>query len=220
MHFGLGFDRYTHFTSTIRRYADLLVHRRLKQLMRGERGEPDRKRLAKICAEISKAERSAEAAEREMMDFHKAVFMKKRIGKRFAGHVSGVTAFGVFIELDEVFVEGMVPLALMTDDYYSFLPEIHAVLGGRTGRQLRLGDPVSVRIEDVDLGQRRATFQLLSGGSRVEGTEESGIRRRGRLRGMRRPAKARESTSPKALTKGDKTLKRNRIGLIKRARRK
>ncbi len=220
MHFGLGFDRYTHFTSPIRRYADLLVHRRLKQLMRGERGEPDKKRLAKTCAEISKAERSAEAAEREMVDFHKAVFMKKRIGERFAGHVSGVTAFGIFIELDEVFVGGMVPLALMTDDYYSFLPEMHAVLGERTGRRLRLGDPVTVRIEDVDLGQRRVTFQLLSGGSRVVGTEESGIRRRGRQRGMRRPAKARETASAKAFTKGGKTLKRNRTGLKKRARRK
>ncbi|MBT5369808.1 MAG: VacB/RNase II family 3'-5' exoribonuclease, partial [Nitrospinaceae bacterium] len=129
IHFGLGFEPYTHFTSPIRRYADLLVHRRLKRLMRGDRRKPNHKNLASICAEISERGRQAELAEREMKSFLKALFMRDYIDQRCTGHVSGVTGFGVFVELDENFVEGMIPLESMTDDYYIHLPEEHSVLG-------------------------------------------------------------------------------------------
>ncbi len=165
-HFGLGFERYAHFTSPIRRYADLCVHRRLQALMRGDGRKPPAERIAALCHEVSEKDRTAEDASREMMDFMKALFMREKIGERFRGHVSGVANFGIFVELDEVFVEGMVPLEFMTDDYYRFVPEEHAVLGGRTGRRFRLGDAVSVRVEGVDLGARRVTFQLQAGGTR------------------------------------------------------
>ncbi|MEE9275793.1 MAG: ribonuclease R [bacterium] len=187
LHFGLGFPVYTHFTSPIRRYADLLVHRRLTRLLRGARREPYAKRRAESCAHISAAERAAEEAERDMVDFHKALFMKDRVGERFGGHVSGAASFGVFVELEDIFVEGMIPLAALTDDYYRFLPEEHAVLGERTGRRFRLGDPVTVRVVGVDLAQREIALQLLAGGSRGRAEGESGAGRSKRALGTRRP---------------------------------
>jgi ribonuclease R len=186
-HFGLGFEPYTHFTSPIRRYADLLVHRRLKRLMRGDRRKPDRKRLVEICADISERERQAQYAEREMADFHKALLMRSRIGDRLTGHVSGVTGFGVFVELEENFVEGMIPLESMTEDYYIHLPDEHAVLGERTGRRLRLGDPVTIRVAASDLARREVTFQLLAGGGHGVPSGATAVRRSARTAGRKRP---------------------------------
>ncbi|MBI4251837.1 MAG: ribonuclease R [Candidatus Tectomicrobia bacterium] len=187
LHFGLGFDRYTHFTSPIRRYADLLVHRRLARLLRGDRRKPDARAFARHCEEISGRERAAEGAEREMVDFHKALYMKGRIGERFAGHVSGVTAFGLFVELEESFVEGMCPLEWLADDYYAFLPEEFALLGRRTGKRFRLGDPVTVRVEGVDLARRQVSLRLLAGGTHEAAPGEEGARRLAGAFGMRRP---------------------------------
>ncbi|OGL62325.1 MAG: ribonuclease R [Candidatus Tectomicrobia bacterium RIFCSPLOWO2_12_FULL_69_37] len=187
LHFGLGFERYTHFTSPIRRYADLLVHRRLARLLRGDRGRPDPRALARHCEAVSERERAAEGAEREMVDFLKALYMKGKIGERFAGHVSGVTAFGIFAELEGSFVEGMCPLEWLTDDYYAFLPDEHAVLGRRTGKRFRLGDPVTVRVEGVDLARRQVSLLLLAGGTREAAPGEEGARRLARAFGMRRP---------------------------------
>jgi ribonuclease R len=187
LHFGLGFDRYTHFTSPIRRYADLLVHRRLARLLRGDRRKPDTRALARHCESVSERERAAEGAEREMVDFHKALYMKGRIGERFAGHVSGVTAFGLFVELEESFVEGMCPLEWLADDYYAFLPEEFALLGRRTGKRFRLGDPVTARVEGVDLARRQVSLRLLAGGTREAAPGEEGARRLAGAFGMRRP---------------------------------
>lgn len=208
LHFGLGFSHYTHFTSPIRRYADLLVHRRLKRLLRGDRRRPKGDALAEACAHISGTERTAEAAEREMVDFHKVLFMKDRVGERFSGHISGAAAFGIFIELEDIFVEGMVPLAALTDDYYRFIPEEFSVLGERTGRRFRLGDPVTVRVMDVDLGRREVELELLGGGGREAAPGESGARRSARTMGMRRPQRERKETLRKpAKKKGSKKKK-------------
>jgi ribonuclease R len=187
LHFGLGFEPYTHFTSPIRRYADLIVHRRLKRLMRGDRRKANQARLAEICAHISERERGAKTAEREMVNFLKALLMKERIGERCTGHVSGVTGFGVFVELDENFVEGMIPLESLTDDYYHHLPGEHSVLGERTGRRIRLGDPVTVRVVASDLARREVTFQLLAGGGRELPRGATAIRRSARTVGRKRP---------------------------------
>lgn len=187
IHFGLGFEPYTHFTSPIRRYADLLVHRRLKRLMRGDRRKPNHKNLAAICADISDRGRQSELAEREMNDFLKALLMRDYIDQRCTGHVSGVTGFGVFVELEENFVEGMIPLESMTDDYYIHLPDEHSVLGERTGRRLRLGDPVTVRVAASDLARREVTFQLLAGGGRSVPEGATSARRSARTAGRKRP---------------------------------
>jgi ribonuclease R len=187
IHFGLAFEPYTHFTSPIRRYADLLVHRRLKQLMRGDRRKPNHKNLAAICAETSDRGRQSELAEREMKSFLKALFMRDYIDQRCTGHVSGVTGFGIFVELDENFVEGMISLESITDDYYIHLPDEHSVLGERTGRRLRLGDPVTVRVAASDLARREVTFQLLTGGGHGVPGGATGARRSARTAGQKRP---------------------------------
>lgn len=210
LHFGLGFERYTHFTSPIRRYADLCVHRRLQKLMRGDKRKPQAKPLAALCGDISDRDRVAEAASREMVNFMKALFMRDKVGERFRGHVSGVTNFGIFVELEDIFVEGMVPLEFMTDDYYAFIPEEHAVLGRRTGRRFRLGDPVTVRVEGVDLSSRRVTFQLLAGGTReVVGDAAESRRRTAGLDGSRRPRKE-KSPAPRRKKRGQASPRRGR----------
>ncbi len=208
LHFGLGFERYTHFTSPIRRYADLCVHRRLARLMRGDGGKPQAKPLAALCGDISERDRTAEAASREMVDFMKALFMRDKVGERFRGHVSGVANFGIFVELEDVFVEGMVPLEFMTDDYYAFIPEEHAVLGRRTGRRFRLGDSVTVRVEGVDLASRRVTFQLMAGGTR-ELVGDAAQSRRASLTDRRRPERKKPS-SPRRKKRGKASPGRGR----------
>ena len=209
LHFGLGFERYTHFTSPIRRYADLCVHRRLGRLMRGDKRKPQAKPLAALCGDISERDRVAEAASREMADFMKALFMRDKVGERFRGHVSGVANFGIFVELGDVFVEGMVPLEFMTDDYYGFIPEEHAVYGRRTGRRFRLGDPVTVRVEGVDLASRRVTFQLMAGGTRELVGDAAESRRAAVITGTRRPRRE-KSPAPRRKKKGKATPRRGR----------
>ena len=208
LHFGLGFERYAHFTSPIRRYADLCVHRRLARLMRGDARKPQAKPLAALCRDISERDRTAEAASREMVDFMKALFMRDKVGERFRGHVSGVTNFGIFVELEDIYVEGMVPLEFMTDDYYAFIPEEHAVLGRRTGRRFRLGDPVTVRVEGVDLASRRVAFQLMAGGTR-EVVGDAAESRRASLTDRRRPERKKLS-SPRRRKKGKAAPGRSR----------
>ncbi len=209
LHFGLGFERYTHFTSPIRRYADLCVHRRLQRLMRGDKRKPQAKPLAALCHDISEKDRVAEAASREMVHFMKALFMRDKVGERFHGHVSGVANFGIFVELEDIFVEGMAPLEFMTDDYYRFIPEEHAVLGRRTGRRFRLGDPVTVRVEGVDLASRRVTFQLQAGGTREVAGDAPASRRLAGLSGMRRPER-KKSPTPRRKKGGKPAPKRGR----------
>lgn len=208
LHFGLGFERYTHITSPIRRYADLCVHRRLARLMRGDGGKPHAKPLAALCHDISERDRAAEAASREMVDFMKALFMRDKIGERFRGHVSGVANFGIFVELEDMYVEGMVPLEFMTDDYYAFIPEEHAVYGRRTGRRFRLGDPVTVRVEGVDLASRRVTFQLMAGGTR-ELVGDAAESRRASLTDRRRP-EGKKPQAPRRRKRGKAAPRRGR----------
>ena len=209
LHFGLGFEHYTHFTSPIRRYADLCVHRRLQRLMRGDKRKPQAKPLAALCHDISEKDRVAEAASREMVDFMKALFMRDKVGERFHGHVSGVANFGIFVELEDIFVEGMAPLEFMTDDYYRFIPEEHAVLGRRSGRRFRLGDPVTVRVEGVDLAARRVTFQLQAGGTREVAGDAPASRRLAGLTGTRRPERKKPPT-PRRKKGGAPAPKRGR----------
>jgi len=208
LHFGLGFERYAHFTSPIRRYADLCVHRRLARLMRGDGRKPQAKPLVALCGDISERDRTAEAASREMVDFMKALFMRDKVGERFRGHVSGVANFGIFVELEDMYVEGMVPLEFMTDDYYAFIPEEHAVYGRRTGRRFRLGDPVTVRVEGVDLASRRVTFQLMAGGTR-EVVGDAAELRRASLTDRRRPERKKLS-SPRRRKQGKASPGRGR----------
>ena len=158
-HFGLASEVYTHFTSPIRRYPDLVVHRLLRELRR--RGAP-RERVAELADElpeiarhVSAMERRAEEAERELVQWKKVRFMADKVGDEFAGHVIGVTRFGLFVELVEHFVEGLVHVSGMADDYYRFVESDHALFGEATGKAYRLGDHVAVQVVGVDQVRRR-----------------------------------------------------------------
>lgn len=151
-HFGLALERYGHFTSPIRRYADLLVHRALiRGLDAGPGGLPKDAdaAFAEIATHISETERRAAAAERETMDRYVAAFLADRVGAQFAGRVSGVTRAGLFIALEETGADGLVPLGSLADDYYQLDEKTQSLVGRRTNRRFRMGDPVRVILKEA-----------------------------------------------------------------------
>jgi ribonuclease R len=160
-HFGLAFDAYTHFTSPIRRYPDLVVHRAIRAILRREfkPGEVDPKFLA-YGEHCSMTERRADDATREAVDWLKCEYMMDKVGHDFSGIISSVTSFGLFVMLSEVFVEGLIHISMLKNDYYQFDPIKHALSGERSGKRFRLGDLVSVRVARVDLDQRKIDFIL------------------------------------------------------------
>jgi ribonuclease R len=161
-HFGLAFDAYTHFTSPIRRYPDLIVHRAIRHVLRKK--IPDQEEalsvLEKQGEHCSLTERRADEASHEVVDWLKCEFMLDRVGSEFAGVITSVTGFGFFVELKDIYVEGLVHISTLPNDYYQFDPTKQAMLGERTGRRFRLGDTVQVRVVRVDLDQRQIDFML------------------------------------------------------------
>jgi ribonuclease R len=163
-HFGLASPCYTHFTSPIRRYPDLVIHRILRKLLAGPLADDQRqllqKELPETAAHTSRRERVAMEAEREIVNLRKAEFMQSRVGEEYDGIITGVTTFGFFVELTPFFVEGMVPVAMLRDDYYQYLEKEHVLLGSRSGQRFRIGDPVRITVSRVDLERRRIEFAL------------------------------------------------------------
>jgi len=162
-HFGLAAESYTHFTSPIRRYPDLVVHRVLRESRRGmseERVAELTDDLPEIARHTSERERRAAEAERELVQWKKVRFMADKVGDEFDGYVTGVSAFGLFIELVEHFVEGMVHVSTMADDYYQFVERAHILRGEKNGRVYRLGDRVKVQVVRVDLERRQIDLGL------------------------------------------------------------
>ncbi|OGP24489.1 MAG: ribonuclease R [Deltaproteobacteria bacterium GWB2_55_19] len=163
-HFGLAFKDYTHFTSPIRRYPDLVVHRLLKLLIHGKYTAEARERmesaLPPVCGHTSARERKAMEAEREIADLKKTQFMSDKVGEAFEGLISGVTSFGVFVELKDYFVEGLVHVSTLLDDYYIFDEKRHSLIGERKKRVFRLGDAVSVKVTRADVERRRIDLVL------------------------------------------------------------
>ena len=165
-HFGLAFPFYCHFTSPIRRYPDLLVHRAFHAQLDGERAleayAGSRDRLAAAAAHSSKQERVAMDAERAIVALKKARFMRDKIGEIYAGHVTGVAKFGLFVELDQIYVEGLVRAdSIGKDDVYEYDEKRHRIFGKRSGRSFRIGDPVSVEVINVSLERRAVDFRLV-----------------------------------------------------------
>lgn len=174
-HFGLAAPIYTHFTSPIRRYPDLIVHRVLRALLQaGERfgvggaGSAPRNapkpiafgELELIALESSERERAADAAENEIDEWRKAVFMAERVGEEFDGMISNVRDFGFYVELDEFFIEGLVPVATLIDDYYNFDERSHSLIGRSGRRRFRLGDRIRVRVDRVNVDRHLVDFSL------------------------------------------------------------
>jgi ribonuclease R len=176
-HFGLAAPCYTHFTSPIRRYPDLVVHRILKGAIAGKLKERELELLAatlpETAAHTSKRERVAMEAEREIVELKKMQFMQDKVGDEYDGFITGVTAYGFFVELVELFVEGMVHVSTLTRDYYQYVEKRHALVGERSREMFRIGDRVRVRVAAVSLEKKQIEFVLanaaLPGSRPVEG---------------------------------------------------
>ena len=167
-HFGLALPRYAHFTSPIRRYADLVVHRALiRALGLGEGGLDDDglARLADTASHISRTERRSSGAEREAIDRYTASFLADRVGATFAARISGVTRFGLFVRLDHTGADGLIPIGTLPNDYYDHDERLHALVGRRTRTQFRLGEAVQVCLVEADALTASTLFTLAGTGS-------------------------------------------------------
>jgi ribonuclease R len=174
-HFGLAASYYTHFTSPIRRYPDLVVHRTLRESRKGmtdERTEQLVEDLPEMARHTSERERRANDAERELVQWKKVRFMADKVGDEFDGYITGVAAFGLYIELVEHFVEGMVHVSTMADDYYRFVERAHILHGENHGRTYRLGDRVRVQVIKVDMERRQIDLGLTDILDRVRESEQ------------------------------------------------
>ena len=163
-HFALGFDCYTHFTSPIRRYPDLVVHRLIKNILgydRSTRVDTTDEQLADLGVHCSMAERRAERAERAVSACYKAQFMSDKIGQVFRGSISGVTEFGVFVQLLDQPIDGLVHVTQLERDYYVFNPQAMELLGKHTGRTLRLGDTIEVRLTGTSPEEGKINFSCI-----------------------------------------------------------
>jgi ribonuclease R len=199
-HFGLAAEAYTHFTSPIRRYPDLVVHRALRE----SRRQPSEERKAELTEDLpeiarhtSERERRANDAERELVQWKKVRFMADKVGDEFEGYVTGVSAYGLYLELVEHFVEGMVHVSTMADDYYRFVEGSHIMRGEKHGRVYRLGDRLRVQVIRVDLERRQVDLGISEilesvrkrGDGRAVRSEKGGRDRTGRRPYRGRPGR-------------------------------
>lgn len=211
-HFGLAYDAYTHFTSPIRRYPDLLVHRAIKAVLSGEHYKPaqDAGDWSAIGVHCSMTERRADEADRDVENWLKCFYMRDRIGEEFDGSVSSVVPFGLFVALDDVFVEGLVHISDLGTDYFHFDDAHHTLVGERTGERYRLSDRIRVQLVRVNMEASKIDFRLVQGPQRA--TERVGKTARDKLAGealtpvrtekpkaaTSKPGKAKASKPPKA----------------------
>jgi len=196
-HFGLAASSYTHFTSPIRRYPDLVVHRALRALRHGSLTDEMREEwtdeLPEVARHTSEMERRADEAERELLQWKKVKFMADKVGDEFEGYITGVAAFGLFVELVEHFVEGLVHVSTMADDYYRFVEGAHLLRGENTKKVYRLGDKVTVQVVRVNLDVRQIDLGLVEILDRVRdghvGPRRSRVRPRLQGRPNQRPGR-------------------------------
>ncbi len=223
-HFGLAAESYTHFTSPIRRYPDLVVHRTLRESRQGTMSEDRREELTEDLPEVarhtSERERRADEAERELVQWKKVRFMADKVGDEFEGYITGVAAFGLFIELIEHFVEGLVHVSTMADDYYRFVEKAHILHGEKTGRVYRLGDKVKVQVVKVDMERRQVDLGLSEILDRVRASERNRGPRRSsaepRREGRSSPSGRRDAPGGRAKS-GTEANKKQRPGRKERA---
>jgi ribonuclease R len=214
-HFGLAAETYTHFTSPIRRYPDLVVHRLLRELRTTKVGDERRAELDEDLPEVgrhtSEMERRASDAEREILQWKKVRFMTDKVGDVFDGYITGVAPFGMFVELIEHYVEGLVHVSTMADDYYRFREQAHSLFGENTKKTYRLGDRVRVQIIRVDMERRQIDLGL-------EDVLEK-VRRDERSRGPARSG-ARLKKDQRKGTQEQRRKRKQRLGKKERGRSK
>ncbi len=168
-HFGLAYESYTHFTSPIRRYPDLLIHRSIKAVLADGAYRPgDWEQIGLHC---SMTERRADEATRDVVAFLKCYFMQDRVGEMFTGSVSAVVPFGLFVALDDIFIEGLLHISDLGSDYFHYDETRHALLGERSGKQFRLSDRVKVQLVRVDMATNKIDFRLIEGPLAVDKPE-------------------------------------------------
>jgi ribonuclease R len=158
-HYGLAFNYYTHFTSPIRRYPDMMVHRLLDRYLAGGRSVPEQK-TEDSCKHCSNMEALAAQAERASIKYKQVEFMSDKVGMVFDGMISGVTEWGLYVELNENHCEGLVPIRELTDDYYEFDEETYSLIGQKTKNRYRLGDPIRIRVIRANLEKKQLDFTL------------------------------------------------------------
>ena len=225
-HFGLNYEAYTHFTSPIRRYPDLLVHRAIRSVVRSKLDTPHVKRagavsmpkakiypydeaaLEQLGEQCSMTERRADEATRDVVNWLKCEFMKDRVGESFAGVITAVTGFGIFVELRDIYVEGLVHVTALPADYYHFDPVHHRLSGERSGRSFRLGDSVEVTVMRVDLDERKIDFEISQA---TAGKTPPGRARVGAAGGKGAPrAKASDVVAPGKAALGNTDVQKSR----------
>jgi ribonuclease R len=186
-HFGLAYESYTHFTSPIRRYPDLLVHRAIKAVLSGQPYSPGN--WEEIGIHCSQTERRADEASRDVESWLKCYYMQDRIGEEFEGSASAVTSFGIFVALDDVFIEGLVHISDLGSDYFHYDDAKHQLVGERTGKRYRLSDRVRVQLVRVDMETNKIDFRLVEeggakrGGEKQGGEKQGGVARKGKRNG-------------------------------------
>jgi ribonuclease R len=171
-HFALALEHYCHFTSPIRRYPDLIVHRRLAELIAngtlyGTRRDEVERAHPLYASQSSERERRADDAEREVLEWKKVIFMRDKVGNEYSGIVTGVAPFGLFVELDAIFVQGLVPVATIGGDFWHYHDREHRMRGESSNRELRLGDAVRIRVESIDEDKHQLEFRLLEVGGQA-----------------------------------------------------
>ncbi len=198
-HFGLAFDAYTHFTSPIRRYPDLLVHRAIKALLLGNVYQPEHPWI-EMGSHCSFQERKADDASHDVEKWLKTYYMQDKIGEVLEGTISGMSNFGVFVMLDNLYIEGMIHISELGQDYYNFRPEIMAIEGERTKVRFKLGDRLVVKVARADLDTCRIDLLLLTGGDKNTGQDKKNT-------GKAKAKNKKPTEKPKAKTKNIRTSK-------------
>ncbi|MGB5605028.1 MAG: ribonuclease R [Gammaproteobacteria bacterium] len=187
-HFGLAHDHYTHFTSPIRRYPDLLVHRALRHVTSGGKPQDFASTLTDIAEygdHCSMTERRADDATRDAIDWLKCEYMLDKVGEVYRGIISSVTSFGIFVELQQIYVEGLVHVTALGNDYYHFDPTKHWLIGERSNRIFRLGDQLDVKVVQVNLDERKIDFELSRKDSVLTKRKQKGRRKQSSRRKSR-----------------------------------